>query len=352
MPTLVTGGTGFTGSHLVRRLIENGEQVRVLDNQPGLFHDHLKELGADITIASVTDKDAVMRVTDGCEVVHHTAAAFRKLNVPDQHYWDVNVEGTRHVCEACVKFGVRRLVYCSTQGVHGDIKTKVGSEKSPIAPADYYQETKYNGEEVVQEFIKNHGLDANIIRPTAIYGPGDPGRFLILFRLVKKGTFLMFGDGKTHYHPVHIENLVDAFELAAVREGITGEAFLIGDDRSFELNELVHAVAEAMDATVKVRYLPFKPLRAAAVVCEAVCKPCGITPPLFPRRVDWFKQNRSFDISKARGLLGYEPRVDLKTGLKQTGDWYRECGYLGGTPAAQLRLPRAIPKREQVGTAV
>ena len=350
MAVLVTGGTGFTGSHLVRRLIENGQQVRVLDNQPGLFHDHLKELGAEITIASVTDKDAVFRVTDGCEIVHHTAAAFRKLNVPDQHYWDVNVGGTRNVCEACEKFGVRRLVYCSTQGVHGDIKTKQGSEESPIAPADYYQETKYNGEEVVQEFVKK-GLDACIIRPTAIYGPGDPGRFLILFKLVQKGTFLMFGDGKTHYHPVHIENLVDAFELAAEKEGVTGEAFVIGDDRSFELNELVHAVAEAMGKTVKVRYLPFKPLRAAAVVCEAVCKPLKITPPLFPRRVDWFKQNRSFDIGKARRLLGYEPRVDLKTGLKQTGDWYRECVYLGGTPAAQLRLPPTIA-RETAGSVV
>ncbi|RNC80656.1 MAG: NAD-dependent epimerase/dehydratase family protein [Phycisphaera sp.] len=351
MPTLVTGGTGFTGSHLVRRLIERGETVRVLDNQQGLFYDHLKSLGAEITLASVTDKDAVNEAVRGCDVVHHTAAAFRKLNVPDSHYWDVNVEGTRNVCQACKDFGVRRLVYCSTQGVHGDVKTSVGSEESPIAPADYYQETKYNGEEVVQEFVAG-GLDANIIRPTAIYGPGDPGRFLILFRLVQRGTFHMFGDGTTHYHPVHIENLVDAFELAAHRQGITGEAFIIGDERSYELNELVREVARAMDRGVKVRYWPFAPLRAAAVVCEALCKPIRVTPPLFPRRVDWFKQHRSFDVGKARRMLGYEPRVDLATGLKQTGEWYRQNGYLVGNPAKDPAMPPAIMPPESFRAAI
>lgn len=341
MPTLVTGGTGFTGSHLVRRLLDRGEEVRVLDNQPGLFHDHLVSLGAKITIGSVTDEDAVREAVRGCEVVHHVAAAFRKLNVPDQHYWDVNVEGTRIVCRAALEAGVKRFVYCSTQGVHGDVKTETGSEASPIAPADYYQETKYEGEKVVQEFV-GKGLDATIIRPTAIYGPGDPGRFLILFKLVQRGTFHMFGDGKTHYHPVHIENLVDAFELATHRPGVTGEAFIIGDDHSLELTELVRMVADAIDVRVKVRHWPFTPLRVAAVVCEGVCRPLRISPPLFPRRVDWFKQHRSFDISKARQQLGYEPRVELAHGLRQTGEWYRENGYLMGLPKSQPQLPPAI----------
>ncbi|MGP1273478.1 MAG: NAD-dependent epimerase/dehydratase family protein [Phycisphaerales bacterium] len=341
MKVLVTGGTGFTGSHLVRRLIRKGDEVVVLDNQPGLFHDELRDLGATIHIGSVTDREIVNKATEGCEVVQHTAAAFRKLNVPDRHYWDVNVEGTRNVCNACKTFGVRKLVYCSTQGVHGHIATGTGSEESPIAPADYYQETKYNGEEVVMQFV-HEGLDATIVRPTAIYGPGDPGRFLMLYKLCKTGTFHMFGDGTTHYHPVHIENLCDVFELAASAPGVTGEAFIAGDDHSVELNELVREVGRAMDIDVKIRYWPFAPLRAAAVVCEGVCKPLRITPPLFPRRVDWYRQHRSFTIDKARTKLGYNPRVDLPMGLKQTGDWYRQFGYLDGRPASTVRLPEPI----------
>lgn len=341
MTVLVTGGTGFTGSHLVRRLLERGETVRVLDNQPGLFHDALKDMGAQITIASVTEEDAVRRCVEGCEVVHHLAAAFRKLNVPQSYYTDVNEHGTRIVCQACVDFGVRKLVYCSTCGVHGNVQGASATEDAPITPADYYQRTKYDGEVVVQQFVQN-GLDATIIRPTAIYGPGDPGRFVMLFKLCKGGSFMMFGDGKVHYHPVHIENLVDSFELAAAVPGVTGEAFLAADERSYSLTDLVREVGRAMDLDVKIRHLPFAPLRAAAVVCEAMCKPLGITPPIFPRRVDWFRQNRSFDISKARRMLGYEPRVDLPAGLKQTGEWYTRWGYLAGSPQARVALPEPL----------
>ncbi|MEM8757569.1 MAG: NAD-dependent epimerase/dehydratase family protein [Planctomycetota bacterium] len=341
MNVLVTGGTGFTGSHLVRRLLGAGHSVVVLDSQPGLFCDELMHLGAKIRIGSVTDRRAVEDAARGCEVVHHAAAAFRKLNVPDSHYRDVNVEGTRIVCDACAALGVRKLVYCSTQGVHGHISTGTGDENSPIAPADYYQQTKYDGEEVVMRFVHD-GLDATIVRPTAIYGPGDPGRFLMLYKLCATGTFHMFGDGQTHYHPVHIENLCDAFQLAASTRGVTGEAFIAADHHSVSLNELVLAVAEAMGIGVKIRHWPFPPLRSAAVVCEAVCKPLRITPPLFPRRVDWFRQHRSFSIDKARSALGYEPTVDLAAGLKQTGDWYRQYGYLSGRPAATVRLPEPL----------
>ena len=263
MKVLVTGGTGFTGSHLVRRLLARGDDVRVLDYQKGLFYDELKALGAKIELGSVADRALVGKVLQGCEVVHHLAAAFRELNVPDRYYWDVNVEGTRYLADAAYGLGVRKFVYCSTQGIHGHIQNVPGNEQSPITPEDYYQLTKYEGEKVILEYV-GKGLDAVILRPTAIYGPGDPGRFLILFRLVKRGTFWMFGNGETFYHPVYIDNLVDAFELAAQKEGLQGKAFIIGDDRYYSLNELVLSVANAMGGRVRIRHLPFWPLWAAA----------------------------------------------------------------------------------------
>lgn len=327
MRVLVTGGTGFTGSHLVRRLLEQGHEVRVLDYQKGLFHDELKEKGATIELGGITKKDLVNQMVKDCEVVHHLAAAFRELNVPDQFYWDVNVEGTRSLLDAAHRYGVRRFVYCSTQGVHGHIHQPPGSEQSPIAPEDYYQYTKYEGEKVVHEYLEK-GLEAVTLRPTAIYGPGDPGRFLILFRMVKRGSFLMFGNGETFYHPVYIDNLVDAFELAAEKEGINGETYIIADEHYYSLNDLVRHVAKAIDTTVRIRHLPFWPLWGAAFVCEMVCKPLRLTPPLFRRRVDWFRQVRAFDISKAKDSLGYVPKIGIEVGLKTTGDWYRTNGYL------------------------
>jgi len=324
---VVTGGTGFTGSHLVRRLLDRGHEIRVIDNQKGLFYNELKASGANIELGNVTDKELLKRVVKDCEVVYHLAAAFRQLNVPDRHYWNVNVEGTRQLLEIAHQSGVRKFVYCSTQGVHGNIQDPPGTELSPIAPEDYYQVTKYEGEKVVAEYV-DKGLDATTLRPTAIYGPGDPGRFLILFRLVKCGSFLMFGDGTTSYHPVYIDNLVDAFELSANGNGTRGGTYLIGDEHYYSLNELVQHVATAMDTRVRIRHLPFWPLWTAAWACEMTCKPIRLTPPLFRRRVDWFKQNRAFNIAEAKKTLGYQPAVDLETGLKRTAQWYKENHYL------------------------
>ena len=326
MKVLVTGGTGFTGSHLARRLLDKGHEVRLLDNQKGLFYDELKVKGAKIEIGSVTEKDVVDRAVKGCEVVHHLAAAFRQLNVPNRYYWNVNVEGTRNLLDAAHRFKVRKFIYCSTQGVHGHINRPPGNEQSPIAPEDYYQLTKYEGEKVVNEFI-DKGLNAATLRPTAIYGPGDPERFLILFRLVKRKSFMMFGDGRTFYHPVYIDNRVDAFELAAENDKIRG-AYIIGDEHYYSLSDLVQRIADAMGTSVRIRHYPFWPLWAAAFACETVCRPLRLTPPLFRRRVDWFRQVRAFSIDKAKQELGYQPKVDLPTGLGRTAKWYVDHSYV------------------------
>src|SRR5690606_1906588 len=244
MLNLVTGGTGFTGSHLVRRLLQRGQQVRVLDREPGLFSDELRRLGAEITLGSVTDPAVVDRLTAGVRRVYHVAAVFRQVNLPAKVYHDVNVVGTRIVAEAALRHGVESCVYCSTQGVHGHIASPPGDEDSPIKPEDYYQETKYLGEQEVVRLVAQ-GLSATILRPPAIYGPGDPGRFLYLFRAARRGRFLMFGDGTTLYHPVYIDNLVDAFELAGARQG-RGEAYIIADEHYYSLNELVTAVGKSL----------------------------------------------------------------------------------------------------------
>ena len=323
---LVTGGAGFTGSHLVRRLLARGFTVLVLDTSPGLFADELRGRGAELTIGSVTDPDVVDRLTRGVRHVYHLAAVFRQINVQDSLYQSVNVDGTRIVAEAALRHGVESFVYCSTQGVHGHVAAPPGDEASPIAPEDYYQTTKYEGELEVQRLVRE-GLPATILRPMGIYGPGDPARFLMLFRAIKRGKFLMFGNGETLYHPVYIDNLVDAFELAGARRG-RGEVFLIGDDRYVTLNELVREVGASIGTRVRVMHLPFAPLWIAAAACEQMCAVLGTEPPLFRRRADWVRQNRAFSIGRAVRELGYVPRVDLATGLARTGEWYRRHGYI------------------------
>jgi nucleoside-diphosphate-sugar epimerase len=339
MKILVTGGTGFTGTHLTRRLLREGHEVVVVDNQPGLFSRELEQLGASILLGSVADRALIDRAADGCALVYHLAAAFRKVNLPTAEYRRTNVEGTRVVLEAAGRNDARKVVYCSTCGVHGNVKAWPADESAPVAPADHYQTTKFEGEIVVREFVQR-GLPAVIVRPAAIYGPGDPERFLMLFRRVQSGRFMMFGDGLVHYHPLYVDNLVDAFLLAASSPRRHGEAYLIADEHYYTLNELVTAIGEALGIRVAISHYPFGPLWLAAWLCEGAFKVIPAEPPLFRRRVDWFRQNRAFDIRKAQLELGYQPKIDLKEGLARTARWYREQGYVGDERSDRRQTPR------------
>jgi nucleoside-diphosphate-sugar epimerase len=327
MKVLVTGGTGFTGKALVKRLIDTGHEVVSLDYQEGLKTDEIRSWGAKVVIGSVTDRAVVERCMEGVEVVHHLAAAFRELDVPDSYYDEVNVGGTRIVLEAAFACKVKKFVYCSTCGVHGNVDNPPADENSPIQPADYYQKTKYEAEPIVTEYCAK-GMDTVIIRPSAIYGPGDPERFQMIFRRVSKGVFPMFGSGKTLYHPLYIDNLTDAFMLAMEPGRGRGQAYLIADEEYVSIETLVRKTAQALGVEVKIPHYPVWPLVLAGHVCEKACKPFRITPPIFPRRVDWYRQNRAFDISKAKRELGYQPKIDLDEGLKRTGGWYKQEGYI------------------------
>ena len=149
-----------------------------------------------------------------------------------------------------------------------------------------------------------------------------------IFRRVAKGMFPMFGNGKTFYHPLYIDNLVDAFLLAMEPGKGDGKAYLIADEKYLEIEDLVKRVAKALDIEVKIPHFPVMPLIVVGHICETICRPFHITPPIFPRRVDWYRQNRAFSIESAKRDLGYAPRVGIDEGLRKTAEWYREEGYI------------------------
>jgi len=327
MRVLVTGGTGFTGTALVKRLIEEGHTVVALDYKEGLQCDVLRAHGAEIIIGSVTDPQAVERSMKDVELVFHLAAAFRELNKPDSFYEDVNVGGTRLVLAAARRHGVRKFIYCSTCGVHGNVDHPPANEDAPIQPADYYQRTKYEAEPFVHQMAAPD-LETVILRPAAIYGPGDPERFFMIFKRVARGTFPMFGNGRTLYHPLYIDNLVEAFLLCMPSGAGNGRTYLVADEHYYPIEEIVRAVARALGVPVRIPHYPVMPVVVLGHIVEKACQPFGINPPIFPRRVDWYRQNRAFDITRARTELGYAPQIQLEEGLRRTGAWYREMGYL------------------------
>jgi len=325
---LVTGATGFIGQALTRKLIQRGEDVRVLVRDPA----KLAALGipvADVVRGDITDPETVDRATRGVDLVYAIAGTFREPGLSDARYREVNVESVRTMHDAAKRNGVRRIVHCSTCGIHGSINGSPADETHPVKPVGIYEETKADGERLALELGAANGVEVTALRPTPVYGPGDT-RLLKLFKLASRRPMVTIGDGKAGYHLVYIEDLTDAFILAASEPAAAGEAFLIGGPEIPSLNEIFELVASLNGNGDKpgVVRLPARPIWLASWLCEAMCRPLGVDPPIHRRRIEFFTNNRAYRIDKARTLLGYSPKVGVEDGLKRTADWYRSQGLL------------------------
>jgi nucleoside-diphosphate-sugar epimerase len=166
-----------------------------------------------------------------------------------------------------------------------------------------------------------------VVRPGAIYGPGET-RLLKLFRAIARGRYAIVGSGRPFYHPVYIDDLVQGFLLAMTRPEAAGEAFIVAGPSYVSQRELAALVARHTGGTVLPFRVPAWPLVAAGAVCEALCVPLRIDPPLHRRRVEFWVKSRAFSIEKARRVLGYRPAVDLDEGIARTAAWYRQAGWL------------------------
>ena len=202
---------------------------------------------------------------------------------------------------------MRRVVHCSTVGVHGDIEHPPATEDAPLRPGDIYQVTKLEGERVARESGERSGIEVVIVRPTGIYGPGDR-RLLKLFRGVARGRFPILGSGKIYYHLTYIDDLVDGLVLCGTQPAAANRTYIIAGGEVTTLNELVALIAGVAEVRPPWLRLPVWPFWVAGAICEAVCVPLGIEPPLYRRRVDFYTKSRAFDIARARHELGFAPQ--------------------------------------------
>lgn len=322
---LVTGATGFTGYNLCKRLVRDGEQVVAFVRSTSKMHE-LKTLGIECRVLDIKDPIQVQDNFTNIHMVYHVAAAYRTEHANHDEFRLVNVEATRNLLEAAKTSHVKRFVHCSTVGVQGEIKDPPASEEYRMQPGDHYQQTKADGERLARRYFSN-GLPGSVVRPVGIYGPGDT-RFLKLFRPINRGYFVMIGSGKTLYHMTYIDDLVDGFILCGNHPRALGEVFTIGGEEYTTIAELVALIAQVLNKPLPKWKIPFWFAQVVAVICERVCRLGGVSPFLYPRRVEFFHLDRAFNIQKAKSLLGFRPRVELQKGLRNTAEWYRREGRL------------------------
>ncbi len=240
MKVLVTGASGFTGGSLARFLARQGDAVRAFVRRRDRAGILAGQAGIEVVEGDLTDRESLRRAVAGVDVVYNIAALYREAGLPAADYRAVNATAVGTIVELAQAAGVRRVVQCSTVGVHGDITTPPANEDAPLAPGDLYQETKLEGERAGRETAARVGMELVIARPTGIYGPGDRRLFKV-FGKVATRRFVMLGPGTHFYHVTYIDDLCAGFRLCASVPAAAGRTYILGGGEVTTLRELVGA---------------------------------------------------------------------------------------------------------------
>ncbi len=337
---LVTGGTGFLGSWLARALADEGHEVTVFGRnlyaQPRVFHERIRRLRGDLR-----DEKAVAAAVAGHDLVFHSGA----LSAPwgtTADFRGINVDGTRHVVDACVAARTRRLVHVSTTAVHFEKSDKTGVKESDPLPAVFvndYARTKAAAEALVQAAVKDRGLDAVIVRARAIIGPGDTTLLPRLLNAAARGRLRQIGRGDNQLDLTWVGNLVDALLLCR-DHGAAGGVFTITNDEPRAIWPLLRQVLAAAGLPAEPRPISADVVDAVAAVLETVHRalPALGEPRLTRYGAALLARTQTFDIGKAKSVLGYAPRVSLDDGLARTVKHLTQTDEAPSTSSVRLRL--------------
>ena len=324
---LVTGGTGFTGSNLVKKLVAQGVDV-VAIARPTSNLKPFEGLPIKWIRGDVFDEKLINEAMEGVNYIFHMVTPFREAKSPDIGYYNVHVLSTQLLAKAALKQpDFRRFVNVSTIGVHGHVENPPGDENCPVKPGDIYQETKWEGEVWLREFAAKENLPVVVVRPTGIYGPGEK-RLLKIYKWVVKKRIPVIGDGSNLLHFVHVDDLTNFFILSATHEKAVGEVFICGGKEAMTFQEMVTIVGDYYQIKPHFLKVPAAPVFAIGDLMEFICRPLGIEPPIYRRRLAFYTKDRSFNTSKMTRLLGFEPAHTNTKSLEELAQWYVDQGWI------------------------
>ncbi|MDX6408715.1 MAG: hypothetical protein QOE13_1786 [Gaiellaceae bacterium] len=316
----ISGGAGFLGLHLARRLLADGHDVRTLDVVP--LDDAELERSVDEVRGDIRDRDSVAKLVGGADVVVHAAAAL-PIQASRDSIRSVNVGGTENVLRAAKEAGVRRVVFISSTAVYGVPEKHPIEEDDPLVGVGAYGESKIDAEGL----CRVAAAETTIVRPKTFIGPERLGVFEILFDWIREGRRIYtLGKGHNRYQLLAVEDLVDAIVRAAEEPKAARETFNVGATEFGTVRSDLQALIDHAGSSSRLQPVPVKPAEIALRGLELMR-----VSPLAEWHYKTAHKDSFVDVSKAQQLLGWQPRLSNCDALIETYDWYlANRGRVGG----------------------
>jgi nucleoside-diphosphate-sugar epimerase len=314
---LVTGATGFLGRHLTRALLDRGVSVRILARNP-VAAEELVRSGAELCPGDLRDADEISHACAGMEAVVH-AGAFSAPWGPEADFHAVNVGGTENVLAGCRRHGVRRVVHISSPSVVFDGRDQINAPETVPYPrrfASVYSLTKKLAEDRVSS--ASESLQTVILRPKAIFGPGDTSLVPAVLNAARAGRLPQIGSGQNRVDLTYVGNVVHGIQLALQAPGAAGGTYTLTNGEPILVWEVIRRVLESAGCEARLRRLPYPAAWSAAALMEARARLTGQYPLLTRYSVAILARTQTYDLTAARRDLGYEPIVPLEEGIQRT----------------------------------
>jgi nucleoside-diphosphate-sugar epimerase len=324
---LVTGAPGWLGTRFVEILAEKNRDIRCLV-LPGIDASYLQKLGAEIVPGNISKPESLEGVADGVETVFHIVGIVHTRFFRVRDFFKINTAGTENMLECAIRAGVKRFIYVSSNSPAGCNYRRdvLMNEYIPPRPYMTYGKSKARSERAVNEaFIKGE-LETVILRPCWFYGPGQPARQTRLMTMIKNGNVPLFGDGSNLRSMTYIDSLCDALILAGEKEAAKGETYWIADEKPYTTLEIYQTIAELLGVKLKTINIPGFVSDMATMVDWTLQKLHMYQTETHV--VGELNKNIACSIEKAKKDLGYEPKIDLREGMKRSIEWAKERGLL------------------------
>jgi nucleoside-diphosphate-sugar epimerase len=326
MKVLITGATGLLGGHLIKELQQRGEDIRALV-LPVENADKLEKQGVEVVRGDITDAGTLGPAVQDVDLIFHLAGMMGVWR-PLVDYRLVNVTGSENLYKAAQKAGVRRYVHTSSHTVYGLGYGRFLTENDALRPdPDPYSLTKAEGDRMMRRLMLNSEVETVILRPGTFFGPGDRLHFGRMAQKMKDGKGVIIGRGDNALPFCYVTDVVQGFMLAAYHENAPGNVYNITNDRPLTQLEMFNAIADAVHGARPTRHLPYLPIYYGSIVAEKVVARVTRTKPIVTQLgAMMFGSDNKHSVEKARSELGYEPKVDLRTGITLAAEWFNAGG--------------------------